>query len=94
MLSNDLRGGMGGGWEGASRERGEYMYSCSRFTALYSRNTHTIVKQLYSNNKIFLKRKKGEEKDLLSLVMAEQVSKTHFLLNIFSYYTAFCKYVY
>ena len=22
MLSNDLRGGMGGGWEGASRERG------------------------------------------------------------------------
>ena len=42
---------VGGGWgEGGPRER-EYMYIYSWFTLLYSRNWHSIVKQLYTNLK-------------------------------------------
>ena len=37
-----------GGWEGGSRRRG-YTYTYSWFTVLYSRNQHSIVKQLSYN---------------------------------------------
>ena len=37
-------------WEGNLKKRG-YMYTYNRFTLLYSRNEHNIVKQLYSNKK-------------------------------------------
>ena len=32
------------------------MKDCTLYTLLYSRNKHKTVKQLFSNNKIFLKR--------------------------------------
>ena len=47
VLCNDLDGVWG---EGGSRGTG-YMYTYDRFTSLYRRNEHNIVKQLYSNKK-------------------------------------------
>ena len=35
-------------WAGSPKQRG-YVYTCSWYTLLYSRNQHNIVKQLYSN---------------------------------------------
>ena len=50
---NDLAAAaVAAGWEGGPRGRG-YMCTHNRFTSSYSRNKHSIVKQLYSNLKIF-----------------------------------------
>ena len=44
-------------WEGGPTGKG-YMYACGWFTSLYRRNSHNIVKQLYSSKENEKKKKK------------------------------------
>ena len=59
VLRDDLEGWDLGGWEGGSRRRG-YMYIYDRFS-LYGRKQHNTVKQLSSNLKKSVKKRKGKK---------------------------------